>query len=78
MNELYYLMKNANKQNNELHIFAGESDKCICKKLNLADTVEIEDSDRIVNESEMRKICAEKGRMVCGTCIASLYGNFID
>ena len=77
MNELYYLMKNA-KQNDELHIFAGESDKSICKKLNLADTVEIEDSDKIIDENKMRKLCAEKGRKVCGTCIASLYGNFID
>ena len=76
MIELYYLMKNID--DDELHIFAGESNKCICKKLNLDNTVEIEDSDKIFDETEMRNLCAKKGRKVCGTCIASLYENFID
>lgn len=76
MNEFYYLMQNRNNRSNELHIFAGESDISICKKLNIKDATDIQDSDKIVDENEMRELCCEKGRQVCGTCVSSLYGNF--
>lgn len=76
--KFYYLMQNCNNRNNELHIFAGESDKSICKKLNIEDAIDIQDSDKILDENRMRKLCYKKGRQVCGTCISSLYGNFLQ
>lgn len=53
--------------------------KCICKAYEhteMEDIKNIPENKVLSNEYDMRKLCAEIGRPICGTCISSLYGTF--
>lgn len=88
--KLYDIIKNVNVENEELHIIEVEIDdydndgnpkyvvsteKCICKRLGYNEGG-LEKS--VGNEVDMRYLCAERGRQVCGTCVSNLYGNFLE
>ena len=89
--KLYGILKNVNVENEELHIIEVEIDKydnnrkpiyvavtekCICKRLKHNEGRFLEKS--VGNEVDMRYLCAERGRQVCGTCVSNLYGNFLE
>ena len=53
--------------------------KCICKAYEhteMENIKNIPENKVLSNEYDMRKLCAEIGRPICGTCISSLYGTF--
>lgn len=73
--DLYYLMENPDSPNKELHIFKNEEDECFCEKLSIYDARKINVSEP-KTEREMRFLCADIGKKVCGICIAELYGDY--
>lgn len=79
--KLYSLLKR--KDTEELHLFNSnirkEDKKCFLLE-NESMCGAMESDERIgnaifacENEVEARKLCAQKGRAVCGNCVAQLY-----
>jgi hypothetical protein len=76
------------KKNNtgEMHLFKGEitdpppklacsvSEKSICKKMDRSEKASTEFACQ--DEDAARKACANKGRIVCGTCVSHLYADY--
>lgn len=73
--DLYYLMENPDSPNKELHIFKNKEDEYFCEKLSIHDARKINVSEP-KTEREMRFLCADIGKKVCGICIAELYGDY--
>ena len=73
--DLYYLMENPDSPNKELRIFKNKEDECFCEKLSIHDARKINVSEP-KTEREMRFLCADIGKKVCGICIAELYGDY--
>jgi len=69
-----------NEEGRKEYCFYPKSDpqeryKCLCKALEVYD-VEYCKKKTLHNEDEIRMICANIGRQVCGRCISTLYGDF--
>lgn len=73
--DLYYLMRNPSSPNGELHIFRNDEDKCFCEKLSIRNAQRTNASE-LKAEREMRFLCADIGKKVCGICVAELYGDY--
>lgn len=81
---LYSLKKN---NIDEWHIFECHDENiflkhCVCESQSICQRMTIDDKNKCLkndftclNEEEARLKCAEMGRVVCGTCVSSLYGN---
>ncbi|WP_321516445.1 hypothetical protein [Marinifilum fragile] len=71
------------KDTNEYHIFEGEmyppggEYKCSSGRKSICEKMLKSESERNIfackDEKEARKLCAEHGRKVCGTCVSHLY-----
>ena len=68
-------MENTDSPNKELHIFKNNENKCFCEKLLIHDALKINISEP-KTEREMRFLCANIGKKVCGICVAELYGDY--
>ena len=53
----------------------NKEDECFCEKLSIHDARKINVSEP-KTEREMRFLCADIGKKVCGICIAELYGDY--
>lgn len=71
------------KDTGELHLFEATlssnkrctpKEKSICKKMQRSESVA--NVFACKTEDEARRVCATRGREVCGTCVSSLYATF--
>lgn len=76
--KVYTLKK---KDTDEYHIFEGDmydnDNECTSNKISICEEMSKSESLKNIfackNEEEARKMCAEYGRKVCGTCVSHLY-----